>query len=183
MGFARPADWSVSINFNFNFNFNLSVAVKDIFCEYLLLIETYSTSAVLFWFAVLIIICRKQDVNEIINLIEALAKKVSTDPSNTLGGDLGWYIPRDKNSAFANAVKSTAVGTYTQTPIKTKSGWGIILIEKVRDLPAYEKEDVYPKITKIIIQQRVAQYLTDLNKAATIKMLEINGKEINFKAQ
>lgn len=114
---------------------------------------------------------------------ETLAKKVSTDPSSVSGGDLGWYIPRDKNSAFANAVRSTAVGTYTQAPIKTKLGWGIILIEKIRDLPAYKKEDVYPKITKIIRQQRVVQYLTDLNKAATIKMLQVDGKEINFKAQ
>ena len=63
-----------------------------------------------------------------------LAKSVSTGPSKTNGGDLG-YFTRDKMVApFSKAAFSTSVGEFTAVPVQTQFGWHIIKVENKRNL-------------------------------------------------
>ena len=60
-----------------------------------------------------------------------LARKVSEDPSSSLGGDLGWVRPQDlREPAFAKAVERIEVGQISE-PVLTVYGYHIIeVLEK-----------------------------------------------------
>ncbi len=109
---------------------------------------------------------------------KTVAKAISIDPSSKKGGDLGWYIPRDKKSSFDNMVLSLKAGEMTSKAVQSKFGWHIVMIEAVRDLPVYKKEKILPEIVKILTKSRVVDYLTQLNKSAKIKMIKADGSEV-----
>lgn len=54
-----------------------------------------------------------------------LARKYSTCPSKSKGGDLGWFGPGQMVSAFENAVKKLSHNKISD-PIKTQFGFHII---------------------------------------------------------
>ncbi len=55
----------------------------------------------------------------------ALARKYSTCPSKSKGGDLGWFGPGQMVPAFENAVKKLSYNKISD-PIKTQFGFHII---------------------------------------------------------
>ncbi|MBN2616996.1 MAG: peptidyl-prolyl cis-trans isomerase [Spirochaetales bacterium] len=54
-----------------------------------------------------------------------LAKKYSTCPSKSKGGDLGWFGPGSMVQAFENSVKTLSVGKVSK-PVRTQFGFHII---------------------------------------------------------
>jgi len=61
-----------------------------------------------------------------------LARKYSTCPSKSKGGDLGWFGPGKMVPAFENAVKKLAYNRISD-PIQTQFGYHIIKKTGVRD--------------------------------------------------
>ncbi|MGH8160609.1 MAG: peptidylprolyl isomerase [Gammaproteobacteria bacterium] len=62
-----------------------------------------------------------------------LAKKYSTDTGTAKqGGELGWFKPKQMVPKFSAAVEKLKPGEYTKTPVHTKFGWHVILLEKER---------------------------------------------------
>lgn len=58
---------------------------------------------------------------------EDLARKHSTCPSKSSGGDLGWFGPGKMVKEFEDACKKTGVGTVTE-PVRTQFGFHVIKV-------------------------------------------------------
>ncbi|MBN2628135.1 MAG: peptidylprolyl isomerase [Spirochaetales bacterium] len=58
---------------------------------------------------------------------EELARRHSTCPSKSSGGDLGWFGPGKMVPAFENAVKRLGVGSVSD-PVNTQFGWHVIKV-------------------------------------------------------
>lgn len=65
----------------------------------------------------------------------ALATEHSIGSSKAEGGDLGWFGPGQMVPAFEKVAMTLEEGTYTHTPVHTKFGWHVILVEGRRPLP------------------------------------------------
>jgi len=58
---------------------------------------------------------------------EELARRHSTCPSKSSGGDLGWFGPSKMVKEFENACRKTGIGTVTD-PVRTQFGYHIIKV-------------------------------------------------------
>ncbi|MGD2119789.1 MAG: peptidylprolyl isomerase [Chromatiales bacterium] len=99
-----------------------------------------------------------------------LAKEVSTDPTNSRGGDLGWLAPQNMQPEFAAAVLKLGKGAYTGTPIKTSFGWHVIQLQDTRTPPTPKLEDVRDGIITNLKKQQLQQYVNELRQQAKIEV-------------
>jgi peptidyl-prolyl cis-trans isomerase C len=58
---------------------------------------------------------------------EELARKHSTCPSKSSGGDLGWFGPGKMVKPFEDAVRKTGIGSITD-PVQTQFGYHVIKV-------------------------------------------------------
>jgi peptidyl-prolyl cis-trans isomerase C len=58
---------------------------------------------------------------------EELARRHSTCPSKSSGGDLGWFGTGKMVKEFENAVRKTGIGSTTD-PVRTQFGYHIIKV-------------------------------------------------------
>ncbi len=105
-------------------------------------------------------------------LIE-LAKKESTGPSGSNGGDLGYFSKGQMVPAFNDKVFSMKKGTITKEPVKTQFGYHIIYLEDKKPSMTKSFNEV-----KAFIEQRLKmekfkeamkKKMDELRKKATIK--------------
>lgn len=97
-----------------------------------------------------------------------LAREKSIGPAASHGGALQWFKPRDVLNAFASAVEKLHKGQYTTTPVHTRYGWNVILLEDVRELPTPALKDVKDKIRIELARKRLDAYLQKLRTRADI---------------
>jgi len=100
-----------------------------------------------------------------------LAKTKSTGPSNTKGGDLGWFSAQQMVPPFSAAVVALENGKYTKTPVKTQFGWHIILREDSREQTPPPFEAVKAQIEPLVQRQKMTTYLDSLRKDAKVEIL------------
>jgi len=98
-----------------------------------------------------------------------LAKKKSTGPSATHGGDLGWFKPGEMVKPFAQAVEKLKNGEYTKAPVKTDFGWHVILREDARDVPPPPFEQMQEQLRMRVQNLQIEQYIGSLRKNAKIE--------------
>ena len=100
-----------------------------------------------------------------------LAKSDSKGPSSKTGGDLGWFGSKQMVPEFSAAVAGLEKGSYTKTPVKTKFGWHIIILEdtKVSTPPPFEA--VKAQLEPLVQRQKVTNYLDSLRKGAQVEVL------------
>jgi len=99
---------------------------------------------------------------------QELARTRSTGPSGPNGGDLGWITADRMVPPFATAVRGMEVGTYSAAPVQTRFGWHVILLEEKSDARAPELDAIRGDITNLVEQQKVQQYLEQLQSQASI---------------
>ena len=101
---------------------------------------------------------------------EDVAQKRSLDEgSRPKGGDLDWNVPATFDKAFADAMVKLDKGKMTDTPVRTRFGFHVILLEDVRSVSFPKLEQVKPQIQQSLVAQRVDAYLRELRAKAKIE--------------
>ncbi len=99
---------------------------------------------------------------------EDQAKKVSTDPSNNQGGDLGWTTPDRMVKPFSDAMVSLKPGEYTHVPVKTEYGWHVIKLVDTRPLTPPAFDGVKDRVAQIVLGKKFKAYVDGLLAKAQI---------------
>ncbi len=100
-----------------------------------------------------------------------LAKEKSTDTgSGSKGGDLGWFSEKDMVQPFAKAVADLKKGELSKKPVQSQFGWHVIILDDERKTTPPPLESVKAEIEKILIKEKLNQYLNDLNAKAKITL-------------
>ena len=105
---------------------------------------------------------------------QALAIEKSTGPSGPSGGDLGWFTATTMVPPFANAVTAMETGTFSETPVQTRFGWHVILLEDINEQQAPGLEAVRAEMTNMVEQQKLQEFLDSLRDAAVISISDAN---------
>ncbi|MEJ2346333.1 MAG: peptidylprolyl isomerase [Gammaproteobacteria bacterium] len=101
-----------------------------------------------------------------------LARKYSIGPAASAGGALQWFQPRNVLPAFAHGVAQLHKGEYTKTPIKTRYGWNVVLLEDYRELPPPPLDRVRQRIRVELARKRLDAYMDKLRGKADIHIIE-----------
>lgn len=99
-----------------------------------------------------------------------LAKEKSTGPSNTVGGDLGWFEADKMVAPFSAAVAELADGSYSKSPVQTQFGWHVILREESRAVPVPSLDDVRMELEKELRRAKVSAYINALRDKTHIEI-------------
>ena len=99
-----------------------------------------------------------------------LAKKKSTGPSASSGGDLGWFTAAEMVKPFSDALVKLKDGEYTKTPVHTKFGWHVILRQSTREVAAPPFAAMKQQIRQRMQNKLVQDYIASLHKDAKIKI-------------
>jgi peptidyl-prolyl cis-trans isomerase C len=98
-----------------------------------------------------------------------LAKEKSTDAgSGKQGGDLGWFSEKDMVKPFSKAVAGLKKGSMVKSPIQSQFGWHVIILDDSRNTSPPEFDLVKENIKKILVKQKLNEYLTHLNTSAKV---------------
>ena len=101
---------------------------------------------------------------------EEIAQKRSLDEgTRPRGGDLDWNVPANFDKAFSDAMVKLEKGKITETPVRTRFGYHVILLEDVRQVSFPKIEQVRPQIQQGLVSQRVETYLRELRAKAKIE--------------
>jgi peptidyl-prolyl cis-trans isomerase C len=100
-----------------------------------------------------------------------LAKKKSTGPSASQGGDLGWFSPQQMVPPFSEAVIGLDNGKYTETSVETQFGWHVILREDSRQKSPPAFDSVKEKMRPVVQRQKIKAYIDGLRNQAKIEIL------------
>lgn len=98
---------------------------------------------------------------------QELATEMSTGPSASSGGDLGWFSPDQMVAPFANAVAAMEDGSYTPEPVQTQFGWHVILREASRENQPPTFESVRDVINQQVQQKKFQAHLATLRAASS----------------
>ena len=104
---------------------------------------------------------------------EALAKANSKDTgSKAKGGELGWFDPRGMVPEFGDAVTKLAKGKFTETPVKTRFGYHVILLEDTRAKEAPPLDQVKDRLKQQVQEQNLQKLFDDMKAKAKIEIAE-----------
>jgi peptidyl-prolyl cis-trans isomerase C len=105
-----------------------------------------------------------------------LAKKYSTDPGASNGGDLGFFKKTDMVPEFADAAFSLKDGQITQKPVHTQFGYHVIQVLGHKTDASPTLADLHDKIRNDIIQEQVHKLLQTVRSQVTIKEFGPDGQ-------
>jgi peptidyl-prolyl cis-trans isomerase C len=102
--------------------------------------------------------------------LQSLATQSRDESSRNRGGDLGWISPGNLLPQFAEAAQKLTKGQYTTQPVKSPSGWHVLLLEEQRPftMPPYDAK-MQAQIRQVLARQALAAHLAELTKAAKIE--------------
>jgi len=101
---------------------------------------------------------------------DELATKNSKDPgSATRGGDLDWNVPGTYDKQFADALVKLEKGKYTDTPVRTRFGYHIIMLEDVRPVKFPALNEVRQRLNQQITQNRIEELVKSLRAKAKVE--------------
>ena len=99
-----------------------------------------------------------------------LATKNSKDPGSAQrGGDLDWNVPGTYDKQFADALVKLEKGKYTDTPVRTRFGYHIIMLEDVRPVKFPALNEVRQRISQQITQGRIEELVKSLRAKAKVE--------------
>lgn len=101
---------------------------------------------------------------------EQVARSLSTDASASQGGQIGWVNPGQMPDSFAAALRSIKVGGYSKSPVQTRFGWHVIKVDASRPASVPPFEQVRDQLMQRLAEQRVSEYIAELEKKAKIEV-------------
>jgi peptidyl-prolyl cis-trans isomerase C len=104
-----------------------------------------------------------------------LAKKKSTDPAASTGGDLGYFLPEEMVKPFADAAMALEKGKYTEKPVQTEFGWHVILLEDKRERKVPTLDEMKSELESQIAEEVVSKKVEELRSAAKIQLFNPDG--------
>ena len=107
-----------------------------------------------------------------------LAKKYSTDPGGSSGGDLGYFGHDDMVKEFADAAFALPAGQYTKTPVKSQFGWHVILVEDHRVSTPPSFDEARQEVTQLVAHDAVDTKLKELRAVAKVETYGLDGKPL-----
>ena len=109
------------------------------------------------------------------------AKNFSIGPSKKNGGKLGWFLPGQMLKEFENATFQLKKGDISKTPVKTKFGYHIIMLNDVRNSKPKEINEIKEKIIKRIKQNSLSKLEKEIRNNQNIKIVDFKQvvEEIN----
>lgn len=122
-----------------------------------------------------ILLENEKDAKEVISELDKgkdfaeLAKKKSTGPSATHGGDLGWFKSQEMVPPFAAAVATLKNKEYTKNPVKTDFGYHVILRVDAREIDAPPFEQLKEQLKMRVQNLQVENYIKSLRQKAKIE--------------
>lgn len=93
-----------------------------------------------------------------------LAKSQSVGPSAANGGALGSFTKEQMVEPFSNATWAMQEGEVSQTPVKTRFGYHVILLEKITKAKPLAYSEVKENIVQTLKQQKFAQKISEVAK-------------------
>jgi peptidyl-prolyl cis-trans isomerase C len=101
---------------------------------------------------------------------DELATKNSKDPGSAQrGGDLDWNVPGTFDKQFSDAMVKLEKGKYTEVPVRTRFGFHIILLDDVRPVKFPALNEVRPRISQQITQQKIDDLVKSLRAKAKVE--------------
>ena len=97
-----------------------------------------------------------------------LARDLSTGPSATQGGDLGWFDDNTMMVEFTVAVSQLEINEYTKKPVQTQFGWHVIQLFDKRSGSMPDFNTVKNGIRNLMIQNLLNERLSALREEAEI---------------
>ncbi len=107
-----------------------------------------------------------------------LAKSKSTGPSKTVGGDLGWFSPKQMVAPFSQAVLAMENGQFSMAPVETQFGWHVIKRVDARELPTPSFEDVREELEKQLRTASLSKFIGELRDSTKIEVLSGDAKVV-----
>jgi peptidyl-prolyl cis-trans isomerase C len=101
---------------------------------------------------------------------EEIAQKRSLDEgSRPKGGDLDWNVPGNFDKAFADALVKLEKGKMTETPVRSRFGYHVILLEDVRPVNFPPLAQVRQQVQQRVVTQKVDGMLRELRAKAKVE--------------
>jgi peptidyl-prolyl cis-trans isomerase C len=100
-----------------------------------------------------------------------LARKKSSDPGASEGGDLGYFPKEEMVPEFADAAFKLDKGQISE-PVHTRFGWHVIKIEDKRERQAPPFEQVRDQLATHLVRKSQAELITKLRADAKVERLE-----------
>jgi peptidyl-prolyl cis-trans isomerase C len=99
-----------------------------------------------------------------------LASAKSDDPgTKAQGGELDWTDGSNLVKEFTEAMVKLEKGSYTKTPVKTRFGYHIILLEDVRPIAFPPYDQVKDRVQQELIKQARDKKIDELRAAAKVE--------------
>lgn len=101
---------------------------------------------------------------------DELAQKNSKDTGSAeRGGDLGWSVPAAYEKPFGEALSRLDKGKYTESPVRTRYGFHVILLEDVRPMKFPTLAEVKPRLQQQMVQVRISELVRELRAKAKVE--------------
>lgn len=100
---------------------------------------------------------------------EDLASVSKDEGSKQRGGDLDWSAPAQYVKPFAEALTKLEKGKYTETPVHTRMGYHVILLEDTRPTQFPPYEEVKGRVAQAMTAQAFEKNMIELRKKAKIE--------------
>ncbi len=111
-----------------------------------------------------------------------LARELSTGPSASRGGDLGYFTKDRMIPAFSEAAFALGAGQYSPLPLQSEFGWHVILVEEARDTKPDSFEDSLQQLRQTEAVKIYQDLLDRLKAQATVERFERPGAQTSDSA-
>lgn len=124
-----------------------------------------------------ILLKTREDADDVVERVNRgedfaeLAKEVSTGPSATQGGDLGYFVDGQMVKPFQDAAFALKTGEVSE-PVETQFGWHVIKLEDRRDRSLPPFESLKDRILGSLIQRKAEEVMGALRSDAKIDVLD-----------